>query len=353
MSAINVARIAGATRRLSLSPATGLCARGLHFRVSEKERISLQQHDSRRASALISSTRRSKTLTKMSAEPAGAAVVEEAAEVREDVEFWERIQAHQKSAAKLSPIEEARTLLSRCSRGMLSTHSKRLPGYPFGSMVGYAADADGCPILAITSLSPHTSDLEANPKCSLLVARDPKEQSEALLAISGDAVKVPDAEREAVRDLYLKVHPGAFWVDFADFSFVRIEPYRVRFTANIATFAVGASVTEFDGEEFGRAAVDPISAFEEPIAGHMNADHEDAIRAMAERALGIKVASAKILNVDRFGFRVEVPLNGQLSRVRLPFPRAAKDRKDVKNLIVEMTKEAMQAQAARESLLLP
>ncbi|CAI7770839.1 unnamed protein product [Closterium sp. NIES-54] len=53
-----------------------------------------------------------------------------------------------------------------------------------------------------------------------------------------------------------------------------------------------------------------------------------------------EVPSAKILYVDRFGFLVETPLKGQLSRVRLPFPRPAASRKDVKDLIVEMTRQA-------------
>lgn len=270
------------------------------------------------------------------------AETEEPPEVREEVDFWERIQSHQKSAAKMSPIEEARTLLSRCSRATLSTHSKKLEGFPFGSMVGYAVDEAGRPIIAISTLSPHTADLAANPKCSLLVSRDPKEQSESLLAVVGEAVWVPEGEAAAAREVYLKTHPNAFWVDFGDFSFVRIEPVRLRFTANIATFSVGASVAEFSADEFRAASVDPISAFEDPIAGHMNRDHEEATIAMVEQALGhaVKVSSAKILNVDRYGFRVEVPLNGQVSRIRLPFPRPAMDRKDVKGLIVEMSRAA-------------
>ncbi|CAI7761574.1 unnamed protein product [Closterium sp. NIES-53] len=36
----------------------------------------------------------------------------------------------------------------------------------------------------------------------------------------------------------------------------------------------------------------------------------------------------------------QTPLKGQLSRVRLPFPRPAASRKDVKDLIVEMTRQA-------------
>eukprot|EP00897_Mesotaenium_endlicherianum_P004409 jgi/Mesen1/3997/ME000211S03180 len=224
----------------------------------------------------------------------------------EVVAFWERIQAHQKEAAKLPPVEEARTLLSRCTRGMLSTLSKKYDGFPFGSMLGYAADEEGRPIIAISTLSPHTADLQENPKCSLLVSQDPREQSEPLVTLVGNAVWVPEGEVAGVRAAFLKKHPDAFW------------PVKVRFTANIATFAIGASVAEFTGEEFRASAADPIAEVEVPVA----------------------VPSAKILNIDRFGMRVEVVLEKQPSRIRLPFPRPAQDRKDVKTLIVEMTQAA-------------
>ena len=81
-------------------------------------------------------------------------------------------------------------------------------------MVGFAADAEGRPILAISTLSPHTlvsdqnklvfssfaassfytvfpfQDLQEVPKCTLLVSRDLNEQSEALVTVVGDAFPV-------------------------------------------------------------------------------------------------------------------------------------------------------------------
>ena len=45
--------------------------------------------------------------------------------------------------------------------------------------------------------------------------------------------------------------------------------------------------------------------------------------------------------LDRLGFMVQCTRNGDSFKMRLPFPRAAKDRKDVKTLIVQMTQEAM------------
>ena len=60
---------------------------------------------------------------------------------------------------------------------------------------------------------------------------------------------------------------------------------------------------------------------------------------------------ATLVQLDRLGFMVQVTRLGQSFKLRLPFPRAAADRKDVKTLIVEMTQAAMsnpEVQAAME-----
>lgn len=59
-----------------------------------------------------------------------------------------------------------------------------------------------------------------------------------------------------------------------------------------------------------------------------------------------QVASAQISAVDRLGMYVVVGMpDGQSGKLRLPFPRPAESRKDVKTLIVEMTQAAAAAVA--------
>lgn len=45
--------------------------------------------------------------------------------------------------------------------------------------------------------------------------------------------------------------------------------------------------TQVTAEEYAAAAVDPIYKFSAPVAGHMNADHADATRAMVKHYVGI------------------------------------------------------------------
>ena len=52
-----------------------------------------------------------------------------------------------------------------CTLGSLGA----LTGFPMGSVVEYATDEQGRPVFAFSSLSSHTSDVRADPRCSLTV----------------------------------------------------------------------------------------------------------------------------------------------------------------------------------------
>lgn len=153
---------------------------------------------------------------------------------------FEVIRAHQAKASRLPPVEEIRTILDRSVRGVLATHSQEHVGYPSGSMVDFACDQDGSPILAVSSLAVHSKNLSENYKCSLLVAKDPEDRTDTVITVYGDAMPVSDEEKDAVRSAYLRRHPEAFWVDFGDFRFLHIKPKAVRYVSGVATAILGS-----------------------------------------------------------------------------------------------------------------
>ena len=109
-------------------------------------------------------------------------------------------------------------------------------------------------------------------------------------------------------------------------------------------FARAGSVTP---EEYREAKPDPVSEFGPAIAKHMNEDHMEATIAMIATAIpGLDVSEAVITSVDSLGMYVKVTRTPRASdqpqqfKLRLPFPRPATDRKDVRQLIVEMTQAA-------------
>ncbi|OAY75951.1 hypothetical protein ACMD2_23535 [Ananas comosus] len=205
-------------------------------------------------------------------------------------------------------------------------------------MVDYACDQDGSPILAVSSLAVHSKNLSGNPKCSLLVAKDPADRTDITITIYGDAMPVSEDDRDGIRTAYLRRHPDAFWVDFGDFHFVHIKPKFVRYVSGVATALLGSG--EFSAEEYKAGQVDPISQFSNPITSHMNRDHAEDTKLIVQHSTSVKVDSAYMLDVDSLGFNVKAVYQGNSMKLRIPFPRPAQDRKDVKTLIVEMLQSA-------------
>ncbi|KAI5080525.1 hypothetical protein GOP47_0003708 [Adiantum capillus-veneris] len=255
---------------------------------------------------------------------------------KEELEFWQRVTAHQKTAQRLSASEEARIVVDQCLSAFLSTFSKKFEGFPYTSYVDYAADEDGSLILSVSSLAPHRKDLEEYQKCSLLIMKDKLDRSDILVTYMGEASEVPELEVKKARDVFLSKHPQAFWVDFGDFKFMRVQPRMIRYASGIVS--PFNRTGEFSGEDLTHANLDPIAQFSIPIVTHMNKDHADDTKRIVEKAIGINVESARIIDLDTLGLNVQVVFQSKPIKLRVPFPRPAQDRKDVKNLIVQMLK---------------
>lgn len=255
---------------------------------------------------------------------------------------------HQQNAAKLSFAEDVRTLVQyNHGFAVISTNSKSNEGYPNGSVVGFAPDEDGNPIFIFSGMSSHTQDILNDPRCSLTVAaKGFKGAADGRVNLMGTVSLVEKGKRDDMKALYLKKHPGAFWVDFGDFNWFKMKIERVNF---VGGFARAGSITP---EEYREARPDAIAEFGTHIADHMNDDHQENTISMIEGQVpGIAAKEAIITSVDSLGMYIKVTRSPEDSeekqqfKMRLPFPRRAKDRKDVKELIVEMSKSASKTNA--------
>jgi putative heme iron utilization protein len=250
---------------------------------------------------------------------------------------------HQKNAPRPGMTEDVRSLVQyNHGFSVLSTNSKKMDGYPNGSVAQFAVDEEGSPIFFFSSLAQHTQDLLADPRCSVTIAsKDFKGMSDGRVNLVGQAKVVPEDEIESLKEIFKKKHPDVFWMDFMDFSWFRMEIEDV--------YSVGGfgRIGHVNVDEYRAAKPDPIMAFGGHIANHMNEDHMDSTIAMIESQVpGLKATDAQIASVDSLGMFVKVTRTPEGSEeeqkfnMRLPFPREAKDRKDVKNVIVEMTRAA-------------
>ena len=123
----------------------------------------------------------------------------------------------------------ARAYLRRYHGGALSTISKRLGGYPFGSVVPYLLDHQGWPVILISRLAEHTGNIERDARVSLLVS-DPAGdvQAGARLTLVGNAARA-DGGLEALRARYLSYFPDAARLfALGDFMLYQIRPLQLR-----------------------------------------------------------------------------------------------------------------------------
>jgi putative heme iron utilization protein len=157
--------------------------------------------------------------------------------------------------SETSLADRARVLVARCRVGTLSTHSQKLTGFPFGSLMPFAVDTLGRPTFFVSNLAMHTRNLQHDPRASLLVAPpevsgDPL--SAARVTLVGTAVAAPAAE---VRDVYLSCHENAgSWQDFGDFAYYRLDVSAAYF---IGGFGVMGWIS---GADYRAALPDPPPA---------------------------------------------------------------------------------------------
>lgn len=265
----------------------------------------------------------------------------------EEMKIQMALSEHQQNAPKLGFDVDVRSLVEyNHGFAVMSTNSKANPGFPGGSVVGFAPDELGRPVFIFSGMSTHTQDLLADPRCSVTIAsKEFKGAADGRVNLMGKVALVDASERDALKAVYMKKHPGAFWVDFGDFNWFRMDEITdIRF---VGGFARAGSITP---EQYFAAKPDPISSFGSHIASHMNDDHMSSTIAMVAQAIpGLDVSEALITSVDSLGMYVMCTRTPRASdqpqqfKIRLPFPRKIESRKDVKDVIVEMTRSAQAA----------
>jgi putative heme iron utilization protein len=224
--------------------------------------------------------------------------------------------------------------------GSLSTHSRKQPGFPFGSVMPYGLDADGRPAFLISTMAMHTQNLQADPRASLLVTQpdaggDPLGASR--ITLIGNVLPVPEPEVAETRETYLARHANSkHWVDFEDFSFYRMDVVDIYY---VGGFGVMGWISAAD---YRVALPDPLVDSAAGIIQHMNADHRDALILLAQAFAGIESTEAAMTSVDRLGFHVRLKTQDGMRGARIAFLREVKSPMEARNVLVEMTAQARQ-----------
>jgi len=118
---------------------------------------------------------------------------------------------------------QMKDLANKSKTASLSTMYKE---YPYTSLVPYAMDSKGRPIIFISDLAMHTKNLSKVSKCSLMASKEDKKDifNSARVTFIGKMTKVPDGEIEEVKKIYLEKYPASESLfELEDFSLYRME----------------------------------------------------------------------------------------------------------------------------------
>ena len=232
--------------------------------------------------------------------------------------------------------ELARTLVAGARQATLCTLTAE--GYPYGSVVSYAVDDAGLPLLLISELAEHTVNARADDRVSLLVTAPTARQSDPLgsarLTLLGRLQRVDN--QTAPREPYLERHPyAASYVDFSDFSFWRLEVENCRFVGGFGHMSWVAAAA------YRSAVVDPLAADAAEIISHMNEDHADANLQYVTALAGLADASAAtMVGIDRYGVTVRARTPGGPRLARVPFPEPLQSADQARATLIRLLQQA-------------
>lgn len=230
----------------------------------------------------------------------------------------------------MSTGEEARRYLRHHRYGALSTISKKLDGYPFGSVAACVTDHAARPVILVSRLAEHTKNIEADSRVSLLVrdaGADPQES--ARLTLVGNA-RAAGGDRAALQARYLQYFPAAErLLALGDFSFFHIEPVALRYIGGFGAIHWISSSTF-------APPVNALAACEADIVAHMNADHAPALRDYCRHFKQRQPAAVGMIGIDCDGF----DLNADDEILRFDFAQLVIDAPAARAALKAMVAEA-------------
>ncbi len=250
------------------------------------------------------------------------------------------------NANKADPAGDARRWLIDSQAGTLGTLSvdERCAGYPFASIVPYALDGRGRPIVQIAGIAAHTKNLKADARASLFVheAKDGDPQAGWRITVMGTMAPVPaDEYAEAMARFVERVPAALDYEKTHDFSLWRLEIEHVRYIkgfGRICWIDGKDVVRDPNGAGVGDAAAHAIE--------HMNNDHAHSMIDMCEGHYGFRPATAVMTALDRTGFLVKTTEPERL--VHFSYGKEI-DADAIRVAVVDVVKRARAKHAAQQS----
>jgi heme oxygenase (biliverdin-IX-beta and delta-forming) len=235
-----------------------------------------------------------------------------------------------------SAAEEARTIAASTNTGTLA--SLTAAGDPWASLVTFGL-LDGEPVLCVSDLAEHGRNLAADQRASIAIvapSNDPDPLASARITLAGVVERPVGGELAAARDVHLAAVPAAkYYIDYSDFSLWVLRVNRVRWVGGYGR------MDSATGADYAAAAPDPVQPHAGPAIAHLNADHADALCAMAQVLGGYPDAtSATCTGVDRYGLDLKVITQRGGAYTRVGYASPIDSISELRSATVELTRLA-------------
>ncbi|MGA8008341.1 MAG: DUF2470 domain-containing protein [Thiomonas sp.] len=232
--------------------------------------------------------------------------------------------------------KEARLFMRNHQNGVLSTLSKRLDGFPFGSVSPYVLDHDGNPVILISTLAEHTKNIDADPRVSLIAHPCAEDmQAAGRVTLIARAERLPDKTGFGARYLrYLPQAEGYFAMH--DFHFYRLVVEDVRYIGGFG------KIHWIRPERYAPPAVPELAAAEDGILAHMNADHAHNLREYCRHVHGVQALDAAMVGIDCDGF--DLRADGHV--LRFNFSAPVRNAESARAALVDLARQARATAAA-------
>lgn len=223
----------------------------------------------------------------------------------------------------------ARAVLRSRRSAALATALATDADWPYASLVTFACDVDGSPILLLSKLSDHTRNLQRDARGSLLIedaSRRVNPQTGPRVTLLGRIL----ADREPrLRHRFLARHPGAaLYAEFGDFRVFRMAVERVHWVGGFgrARWLEAAAVLA------ERDAARLLADGEPTLLEQINRDYAASVDRYANSVLHRAGSGWQVVGIDTDG----CDLTRGVAVARLPFPRPVRDADDLRATLADL-----------------
>ncbi|MEO3759589.1 DUF2470 domain-containing protein [Mycobacterium sp. B14F4] len=242
------------------------------------------------------------------------------------------------NSVRPSAAEEARTIAASTNSGTLATLTEH--GDPWASFVTYGL-LGGAPVLCVSNLAEHGRNLANDPRASIAIVA-PSSETDPLasgrVTLAGAVERPVGDELAAAREAHLSAVAAAkYYIDYSDFTLWVLRVHRVRWVGGYGRME---STT---GEAYAAAGADPVQPLAAGAIAHLNADHAEALVAMAQVLGGYPdTTAATCTNLDRYGLDLRLETQRGMAYTRVGYAAPIDSIDELRSATVELARLARQ-----------